>query len=190
MSDEAALDGFTNPEARSAAHQPIVDRVNALVSAETGVVVDLGCGSGALLERLTLCRPGLRPLGVEVDPARARVARERLDPLGGQVVVVDLLDRQAWSSKAWGEGHALVALLMPGRLVEANITQPDAVAELVTALHANVKHTVVYAYGDWLSRYGDLDGLATAAGLSLEPPSLDESTTYPRWRSCALLTQP
>lgn len=142
MSDDAALDGFARSEDRSAAHQPIVDHVNVLVTTATGAAIDLGCGSGALLEQLTLCRPGLRPVGVEVDPVRARVARQRLDPLGGQVVEADLLDLEAWSSKAWGEGRALVALLMPGRLVEASETQPDAAARLVTALYANVQHIV------------------------------------------------
>lgn len=182
MTDDTALDGFADCAARSAAHQPIVDRVGALVGPVAGVAIDLGCGSGALLERLSGCCPGLRPLGIEFDPARAAVANERLVPLGGEVVVADLFDVQAWST-----GPALLALLMPGRLIEGGDT---LATELLESLRAKVQYIVAYAYGDWLSRYGDLDGLAAGAGLRLEPPALDEATGYPRWRSCALVSPP
>ena len=38
---------------------------------------------------------------------------------------------------------------------------------LVERLRAQCDQIVAYAYGDWLSRFGDLQGLARQAGLSL-----------------------
>jgi len=182
MSDDslmahAALDGFASATARSAAHQPIVDLVDSLVGATTGAAIDLGCGSGALLEQLSFRCSGLLPVGIELDPTRAAAAKERLASRGGDVIVADLQDVEQWP-----RGPAVIALVMPGRLIEAGETHA---AKVIEALRAKAQHIVAYAYGDWLSRYGDLDGLALAAGLQLAPPLTDDATGYPRWRSCA-----
>jgi len=43
-----------------------------------GVVVDLGCGSGALLSRIGLAFPGLRLVGIDMEPRALALARHRL----------------------------------------------------------------------------------------------------------------
>ena len=81
-----------------------------------GAVLDLGCGNGALLERLCERCPGITPVGLERDPERAAHAPELSPGLAGAVVVGDLLQTEA----IWQEGRRYaMPLLMPGRLVEA-----------------------------------------------------------------------
>ena len=53
---------------------------------------------------------------------------------------------------------------MPGRLLEA---APDRAARLKAQLQAQCDLVLIYAYGDWLTRYGTLSGLAAAAGLEV-----------------------
>ena len=43
-----------------------------------GVVVDLGCGSGALLSRIGLAFPGARLVGMDMEPRALALARRRL----------------------------------------------------------------------------------------------------------------
>jgi SAM-dependent methyltransferase len=43
-----------------------------------GVVVDLGCGSGALLSRIGLAFPGARLVGIDMEPRALALARRRL----------------------------------------------------------------------------------------------------------------
>ena len=74
---------------------------------------------------------------------------------------------------------------MPGRLVEARASGVAmAAAVLLDALGSNVDRVVVYAYGDWLTRFGDLDGLVAATGHEIAP-GLVGANGSPLWRSCA-----
>ena len=51
---------------------------------------------------------------------------------------------------------------MPGRLAEM---PPDTAARFRSWLRAATGTVILYAYGDWLDRFGDLEGLARAAGF-------------------------
>jgi len=68
-----------------------------------------------------------------------------------------------------GRRYAL-AILMPGRLLEVD---PERAAWLRAKLQAHADHLLVYAYGDWLDRHGNLANLARQAGLT----PLDEDPT-------------
>jgi SAM-dependent methyltransferase len=81
-----------------------------------GNVLDVGCGHGALLERLP---QGLIPHGIEIDPDAIPRARARAEARGGQVVHADALSGLA----------ALPAGSMQGILMQSYLeheTQPLA----------------------------------------------------------------
>lgn len=45
---------------------------------DQALVVDLGCGSGALLERIGRARPASRLVGIDVEPSALKLAKQRL----------------------------------------------------------------------------------------------------------------
>ncbi len=180
---DSRFDGFATASAMRAAHGPIVDLAAELLKQRLGPVLDLGCGSGALLEALTREREGILPCGVEIDPQRAAYARMRLEPYGGTVFEGDLFEVNA----PWTEFRWALVLLMPGRLLEVDDRR---VAKLRRRLRDTAENVITYAYADWLDRFGDLDGLVAAAGLGISPPEVDDVTGHPLWRTCALALAP
>jgi hypothetical protein len=123
--------------------------------------LDLGCGNGALLKRLADANPRIVPFGIDVEASRIAHVRELLPGFAENFVTGSLFDAKS----LWSEGRRYVlAMLMPGRLLEAT---PDEAALLKSRLKAQCDHVVIYAYGDWLTRYGDLNNLAGAAGLGI-----------------------
>lgn len=48
----------------------------------SGVVLDPGCGDGAILARIAAQTDRCYLVGVEIDPARAATARERVKEIG------------------------------------------------------------------------------------------------------------
>jgi SAM-dependent methyltransferase len=157
----ATDNGFGSLQDMRSAHHPIVDVVTEALSGNSGNVIDLGCGNGALLEQLSARVKGIVPFGIDVDAQRIDHARALHPRFADHFVTGDLFD----DDRLWPVGRRYaVALLMPGRLLEAD---PTRVAALRHRLARHCERLVVYAYGDWLSRFGDLAGLATKANLTL-----------------------
>jgi SAM-dependent methyltransferase len=157
----ASDNGFTSPAAMDRAHESVVESARAVLNEVEGNLLDLGCGNGALLRRLSQVNERLVPFGIDLDPTKVAHARELLPSFGANFSVGDFLDSEPfWTS---GRRYALV-VLMPGRLIE---TDPARARRLLERIEANCDRLVVYAYGDWLTRYGDLHGLAERAGLAL-----------------------
>jgi hypothetical protein len=138
------LNGFGSEASMIAAH----DTLLSVLPTETGFLLDLGCGTGRLLERAEAL--GWTAVGVESDNARAGAAKV-------PVRRGDLLDVSLW------KGEYDVIAFMPGRLLE------DAADDKATAVRQSLlsraRAVLLYAYGDWLSKYGGLGPLAAAAGL-------------------------
>src|SRR4051812_9944481 len=59
-----------------------------LLPADAGLVVDVGCGAGALGDQYKRINPDARYVGIEVEPEAAARARGRLD----EVLVGDVED--------------------------------------------------------------------------------------------------
>lgn len=125
------------------------------------MVLDLGCGNGALLKKLLDANPSIVPFGIDVEVGRIAHARELLPRFADNVVAGDLFDKEL----VWPEDRRYaLAVVMPGRLLEV---APVRAAQLRERLENRCDRVLIYAYGDWLDRYETLSGLATAAGFDL-----------------------
>jgi hypothetical protein len=157
----ASDNGFSSQVAMDQAHVPIVGLATAVLAGKGGRVLDLGCANGALLQRLHEADARIVPFGIELEPRRVEHARVLLPQFADHFIVGDMFE----DDRCWADGRRYaLGLLMPGRLLEAGQSRA---ASLVERLRAQCDHLLVYAYGDWLTRYGDLGGLAREAGLSL-----------------------
>jgi 2-polyprenyl-3-methyl-5-hydroxy-6-metoxy-1,4-benzoquinol methylase len=157
----ATDNGFPTPTDMDVAHAPIVALAVSALGAAGGAVLDLGCGNGALLAKVREAAAGVVPFGIDCDGERIAHACALVPEFAHNFRVGDLAE----SDVLWADGRRYaLALVMPGRLIDAG---PDRAAWLRERLGAACDRILVYAYGDWLTRYGSLDGLAHAAGLSL-----------------------
>ncbi|MGP3636134.1 class I SAM-dependent methyltransferase [Streptomyces sp. 24-1644] len=62
------------PRAEAAA-----DAVLGLIPSTARTLLDIGCGTGLVTERIALGRPGLRVIGADASPGMARMAHQRID---------------------------------------------------------------------------------------------------------------
>ncbi len=153
--------GFSSAQAMAEAHQPLVGLAAATLAGQEGPVLDLGCGNGALLQRIHQAHPKLIPFGIELEPERVAHAHQLLPEFAANFRQGNIFT----DAELWANGHRYrLAILMPGRLLEA---KPEQARRLREQLKQHCDHLLVYAYGDWLSRCGGLPGLAEQAGLSL-----------------------
>ena len=144
--------GFGSMAAMDRAHETVLAVVGDAKSA-----LDLGAGDGRLLSKMTGPGPWH---GLEIDGGRVERGMRRH---GSRVLIVrDRIE----NAGAVYERHDVV-LLMPGRLLEMERRHAHSVR---TALPRLGRRLVLYAYDEWLTRHGSLEGLAEAAGLRLIGP--------------------
>jgi 2-polyprenyl-3-methyl-5-hydroxy-6-metoxy-1,4-benzoquinol methylase len=155
----ASDNGFNTRAAMDEAHRPIVELALETLG-ESGAVLDLGCGNGALLKKIVDARPGVIPFGIDLDETKLAHARELQPAVAANFIAGNMFDGVPLDADTV---YSLV-LLMPGRLLEVDGT---AAARLLDWLRGHVVHLIVYAYGEWLTRHGDLAGLAAQAGLTV-----------------------
>lgn len=143
------LNGFGSAHAMETAHSTLLA---TLAETKPGSLLDLGCGTGKFLERAKAL--GWTVAGLENDSVRAGAA---------QVPVRrgNLFDLTVW------DGEWDVVLVMPGRLLEGI---PDTMTRAVAdqfraALMKRARTVLLYAYGDWLEKFGGLGPLAAEVGL-------------------------
>jgi SAM-dependent methyltransferase len=143
------------------AHVPIVAAASETLTARGGNVLDLGCGNGALVRKIHDANPRTVPFGIDVTELSIAHAHLLLPAFAEHFVVGDMFENDA----PWADDrrYALV-LLAPARLLE---TTPARAAALRERLQGRSDALVVYAYGESLTRHGDLTGLCRAAGLRL-----------------------
>jgi len=153
--------GFPSRAVMDEAHHPLVALARVTLAGQGGAVLDLGCGNAVLLSKLYADNAALIPFGVDNVAAHIAHAREVLPDFAANLVEDDLFA----ADMLWppDRRYALV-ILMPGRFLEVDAARA---ASLKARLQQHVERILVYAYGDWLTRYGNLQGLAQAAGLTL-----------------------
>ena len=156
----ASDNGFNARAAMDEAHRPVVEM--ALTSlGDMGTVLDLGCGNGALLKKICEARSGVIPFGVDVDEPKLEHARLLQPTYAANFVAGNMFERIPIDPDTI---YSLI-MLMPGRLVEVDEASARRLREW---LHRHFQRLLVYGYGDWLTRYGGLEGLAGRAGLTIE----------------------
>jgi SAM-dependent methyltransferase len=173
----AADNGFTSVTGMARAHAPLVAATSKVAAGRpSGVVVDLGCGNGALLAAICGRVPTLRPIGVERAAERLERARLLLPGSLPHWYHGDLFTY----AKAWrADVRVDIVLLMLGRLLEVPFEQAEALRQI---LRNNAAVVLGYAYSDWLARYRDLNALGQQAGaVSMEYPGEDHGVALVRF---------
>lgn len=157
----ASDNGFHSTGAMENAHKPVVELTVTALSGRGGNVLDLGCGNGALVTRIQKANPDIVPFGIELESSRVEHARLLSPDFAENFTLGDMFE----SELIWSEARRYaLAILMLGRLLEAG---PERAAKLKNRLAGQCDQVLVYAYGDWLIRYGNLQGLAKQVAVVL-----------------------
>src|SRR5262245_31352270 len=157
----ATDNGFSSNIAMANHHEPIVKLATSALLKKAGNVLDLGCGNGALLRKIHQANPEIVPFGIDMDPSRVEHAYLVNPDFAHNFTAGDIFE----SDQVWPQGRRYaLAIVMPGRFLEAGVEQA---AKLHERLMEHCDQILVYAYGDWLTRYQNLEGLARRTGFSL-----------------------
>jgi SAM-dependent methyltransferase len=150
------------------AHNPILALVLATLSNREGNILDIGCGNGALLKKLYEANPQTIPFGIEIEPSKIQHGQELLPQFVSNLVCGDVFEEDSiWAD----DRHYALAILMPGRIIEAE--DAEKVAKLKERIEKQCENLLIYAYGDWLTRYENLAGLAQQAGIKFLASDID-----------------
>ncbi|PHP52223.1 class I SAM-dependent methyltransferase [Actinomyces ruminis] len=138
-----------------------------------GRAVDVGCGEGLLLERLTAVCDEV--VGIETDPAAARRTRERLAGIdGADVLLADVLDPQVVSELGVFDTVTCVAVLHHLPLEEGLKRLAALVAPggrlVIIGLAANK------SVADWLLSALSVVPIRVASRLHCETPDIGVRT--------------
>lgn len=157
--------GFTSLPAMEEAHLPILELAKAELGGSAGNVLDIGAGNGALLKKIYEANSRVSVFGVEIEPTRVEHARQLMPAFADNFVVGDMFD----CDSVW-DGNRLFSLviLMVGRFLKVDQKRS---ANLMKHIREQCNRLLVYAYPDWIARYGSLENVASKAGVRLLPGS-------------------
>jgi SAM-dependent methyltransferase len=153
--------GFSSVFAMDSAHKPVVEVCLSILEANKAVnVLDLGCGNGALLKKIKNANSNVTPYGIDHDSLRIEHAHAVLPDYSENFVTGDIFE----NNFLWHRGlHYRISILMPGRLLDCkNIEQ---IKWLKNQIENHCDNLIIYAYGDWLTRYGSITKLANELGM-------------------------
>jgi Methyltransferase domain len=142
--------GFNSLEAMEMAHGPILRLAGNCINVSR--IVDFGCGSGVLLQKLGEIFPAAEMVGVDSDRDRAAKARLRLPH-------ATILDGD-FTKLSKGIGKIDLALFTPAHLIGAS-------SDFIRVVNQTCRMALVYAYSDHL----DLQVLETVRGMGLTWPT-------------------
>ncbi len=149
---------FDSPSELAEAHAPIVKLALQVIDNRAGNVIDLGCGNGALLQKIHRGNDRIIPFGVDTREDRIGHAHLLLPSFRENFRCGSILDNDwIWSCD---RRYALV-IVSSSRLVESG---PEAAARLRKRLAERCDNLLVYAYG---KRLGTLQEAAPRVGLRL-----------------------
>jgi ubiquinone/menaquinone biosynthesis C-methylase UbiE len=152
-------------------HQLMLESVAGSGAPVPSAVLDVGCGTGRLLEKARAIWPAARLLGVDPAPGMIEVARRRIpkatmDVAGAEALplpdasvdlVLTCLSLHHWKDRAQGLRDAARVLRAGGQVCLADITAPAWVSRLFHGIKAASPDT--------------LHSLVTQAGFRVEERS-------------------
>lgn len=127
--------GFSSQESMTKAHETVLSLLDYARLSTIKDVIDLGSGSGALLERIRTILP-VQLYGIEIDRDRFNRAMKRIS--GNQLILfnMDLFDY------SWSAPHGL-ALISVNRLLESDETKRQI---LLDNMAKASKYLIIYSY--------------------------------------------
>ncbi|MEW6529457.1 MAG: class I SAM-dependent methyltransferase [Thermodesulfobacteriota bacterium] len=164
-----ADNGFPSLEVMEVSHAPVVKLAAVTLSQPGGNVLDLGCGNGMLLKKISESNHNVILWGV--DRSLDRIDRARLLNSGfaDNFVLADIFDDCAvWSE----EREFAMVILMLGRLIEVSEERAEM---LLKRIRERARNFLVYAYEGYEHYHGSLDELARKARITISEDRLDEN---------------
>jgi ubiquinone/menaquinone biosynthesis C-methylase UbiE len=145
-------------------HQLMLESVGGSNAAVPSAVLDVGCGTGRLLEKAGALWPAARLLGVDpapgmVEAARRRIPQATMDVAGAEALpfpdasvdlVVTCLSLHHWKARGQGLREVARVLRPGGQLCLADITAPGWVSRLfrrIKAASPDALHSLVTQAG-------------------------------------------
>jgi hypothetical protein len=151
--------GFTSYHAMHALHRPLVALARDELTDVAGHIIDLGCGNGALLEKICRERDRLTPHGIDVNPQAVDHTREILPGFTENFRCGDFFATDIWAA---ADRSYAMAILMIGRLLEV----PHADAQrLLEVLAKKAERLLMYMYPGYSD--DDFEPLVTRLGLTI-----------------------
>lgn len=147
-------------------HQPILELVKSTFDGKPATVFDLGCGNGALLKKICNDNTNVVPFGIDINETRIAHAHELHPSFVENFVAGNIFEQ----NPLWNNSRYSLIILMPGRFLEVQSAQREF---MLRQLQNFSDKLIVYAYDDWLIKYGGLVSLAEQAGLKLMSNSPD-----------------
>lgn len=149
--------GFSSRSAMDQAHEPLIALASKHLTSAAGSVLDLGCGNGELLRKLSVRCPGFRSVGIDTNDRALEHARQTFHERPGSFIAGNLFKTDLWLE----HGPYELAFLMVGRLLEV---PPPQAEMLLKSLREHSRHILLYAYSGYGGR--SFDQLLRAAGIS------------------------
>lgn len=151
--------GFTSYHAMQALHSPLVTLARDELTHMGGHIIDLGCGNGALLDKICRDHDRVIPHGVDVNSQAIAHARELLPQFVANFVCGDFFATDVWSA---ADRSFALALLMIGRLLE--VPRADT-QKLLDVLTEKAERLLVYMYPGYAK--ASFEALVSRAGLTI-----------------------
>jgi SAM-dependent methyltransferase len=146
------------------AHAPIVSLASGALSSRRALILDLGCGNGALLHALAARSPHTSVIGIEREGTKVERARQVLAGVPHALFTGDMFDEAG----PWRNVRPDLVLLMPGRLLEVTADRAARLRQWLLARHCLI---LAYAYDDWIPERASISQLCERAGLEATAPA-------------------
>jgi hypothetical protein len=75
---EMRVNGFRSREIKDSAHLPLLEAISRSLAGLEGAVLDLGCGDGTLLKKITELVPNTVPYGIDIRDSAVATARKSM----------------------------------------------------------------------------------------------------------------
>jgi hypothetical protein len=170
LNEEARRNGFASAAAMRAAHAPLVAAVRARLAPSEGSILDLGCGTAALLREITASGSLGIPWGIDRNAHAIAIAKQTLPQFASNFSVGDF-----WDQSAIWQRRYRVGLLALRRLSE--VEQPRGEA-LLANLRNHVEELLLYVYID---RSGDNQSFNLAVRFNLTHEPIERTDPRVHW---------